>query len=351
MKKSFIVLLACLFMVSFAVPAFAKMVLKYAHVAPPTHGQHHGCVAFADYIKNKTKGEIQVDVFPMGQLGGERSTLEQVQGGTLDICSSTTAVASNFVREVALFDLSFLWPSREVGYKVLDDPDIQKIFFDLFPRKGMVAIGYTENDMRDITNTKREIHSPEDMRDLKIRVMESPVYLDSFRQLGTSPVPMPFPEVYNALQQGVIDAQDNPIMTSILMKFTEVCPYATLTNHILTECVIVVNIDLWKRLTPEQQKIFRDAAKLGIQVNRDSCKDLREKLIEQEASKGLKIVRLSPSERKAFMKVMEPVHKKYEKKAGKVLNKKEYGKYAGMTYYQLIQEKINQYDTEKLTMK
>lgn len=344
MKKFFSIILACVFVFSFAGLASAKkMVLKYGHVAPPNHGQQTGCLAFAKYINEKTNGQIRVDVFPMGQLGSQRSMMEQVQGGTLDICASTSGVVSNFVPQIALFGLSYLWPNREVAYKVLDDPEVQKIFFDLFPKKGMVCIGFTENDMRDLTNTKKEIRKPGDMKGLKIRVMESPVYLDAFKQLGASPVPMPFPEVYNALQQGVIDAQDNPIMTSIIMKFTEVCPYATMTNHILTECPTVVNIDLWNRLSPEQQQIFRDAAKLQIKVNREECRKAREKLISEAEAKGLKIVRLTPEERKAFMDVMKPIHKKYEKKSGKIPNDKKYGKYAGMTYYHMLQDKIKQY--------
>ncbi len=343
MKRLLVILIACVFIFSLAGAASAKMVLKYGHVAPPTHGQHAGCLAFADYVKQKTNGEIQIDVFPMGQLGGERSMIEQVQAGVLDMCSPTTAVMSNFVPEVALFDLSFLWPNREIAYKVLDDPMFQKIFFDRFPKKGMMAIGYAENDMRDLTNIKREIRKPGDMKGLKIRVMESPIYLDAFRQLGASPVPMPFPEVYNALQMGVIDAQDNPIMTSILMKFTEVCPYATLTNHILTECIITLKLDLWESLTPEQQQIFKDAAKMSIQVNRDECKKLRDKLIKEEENKGVKIVRLTPEERKAFMDAMEPIHKKYAQKMGNIAKDKKYGKYAGMSYYQMIQDKIKQH--------
>jgi len=319
------------------------MVLKYGHVAPPKHGQHLGCLAFANYVKDKTNGEIQIDVFPMGQLGGERSMAEQVQSGVLDMATVTTAVLSNFVPEVALWDMPFLWPSREVAYSVIDDPEFQKVFFDLFTFKGMIAIGTTENEMRDFTNTKREIRKPEDMKGLKVRVMESPVYLDAFKQLGTSPVPMPFPEVYNALQVGVIDAQDNPMLISALMKFTEVCPYATMTGHILTECIIVLKPELWKKLTPEQQQIFYEAAKLGIQVNRDENKKLREMLIKQVEEKGVNVIRLTSDERKAFMDAMKPVHSKYEKKTGTIANDKEYGKYAGMTYYQMIQDKISNY--------
>lgn len=344
MKKLLGIFIACVFVFSIAGPASAKMVLKYGHVGPPIHGQHHGCLAFAEYVKEKTGGEIQIDVFPLGQLGGERSMAEQVQGGTLDMCAATTAVLSNFIPQVALYDLPFLWPDREVGYRVLADPELQKIFFDLFPGKGIVAVGYTENEMRDITNIKREIHKPVDMEGLKIRVMESPVYLDSFRQLGASPVPMPFPEIYNALQQGVIDAQDNPIMTSIIMKFVEVCPYATMTQHILTECPIIINIDLWNRLTPEQQQIFREAAEIGIRVNRERNKELRDELIGKAEANGLKIVHLTPEERKAFKEAVLPIHRKYEKKAGKIPDKKAYGRYAGMTYYEMIQDKIRQYE-------
>ena len=344
MKKFLIIFLACVFVFSFTGLASAKkMVLKYGHVAPPTHGNHAACLAFAKYVNEKTNGQIQIDVFPMGQLGGERSMMEQVQGGTLDICASTHAVVSNFVPQVALFSLAYIWPSREVAYQVIDDPEVQKIFFDLYPKKGMVCVGYCENDMRDLTNIKREIRKPEDMKGLKIRVMESPVYLDAFRQLDANPVPMPFPEIYNALQQGVIDAQDNPLYTSILMKFTEVCSYATMTNHILTECPTVVNIDLWNRLSPEHQQIFRDAGKVQIKVNREETGKAREKLFQDAEAKGLKIVRLTPEERKAFMEVMKPIHKKYEKKAGKIPNDKKYGKYAGMTDYQMLQDKIKQY--------
>jgi tripartite ATP-independent transporter DctP family solute receptor len=344
MKRSLALLLFLALLSFLPGAASAKTVLKYGHVAPPSHGQHLGCLAFAEHVKNKTHGEIQVDVFPMGQLGGERSMMEQIQGGTLDLCASTTGVVANFVPEVALFDLPFLWPGREVAYRGLDDKDLQKIFFDLFPKKGMVAIGYTENDMRDITNIKREIRKPDDLKGLKIRVIESPVYLDSFRALGASPVPMPFPEIYNALQQGVIDAQDNPILTSILMKFTEVCPYATLTNHVLTECILVVNVDVWNRLTPAQQQVFREAAQVGLQVNRDKCKEMRDRLIKDAVEqKGLKVTELTPEERAAFMQAVTSVHKKYEEKAGKISRKPEYGKFGGMSYYQMIQEKIKRY--------
>ncbi len=345
MKKIASVIATCCILLGVAGPAAAKMNLKYGFIAPPTHPEVKAGEAFAAYVKDKTKGEITIDLFPLGQLGSERSMVEQVQSGTLDMMDCTTAVLSNFVPQVALFDLPFLWPSREVAYSVLADAEFFKMYGDIFPDKGMMFLGYGENEMRDLTNTKREVRKPEDVKGLKIRVIESPVFLETWRTLGASPVPMPFPEVYNALQQGVIDAQENPILTSALMKFTEVCPYATITNYSLTETIRLMNIDLWKSLTPEQQQIFREASELMIKLNREGgMKMLAEITAKLEAEGKVKIVRLSKEERDAFHQAVKPVHAKFEKEVGNIPNKPEYGRFAGMSYLQMIQEKITQYN-------
>jgi tripartite ATP-independent transporter DctP family solute receptor len=345
MKKLASIVVACCVLFGAGVQADATMNLKYGFIAPPTHPEVKAGQAFADYVKEKTHGEITIDIFPLGQLGGERSMVEQIQGGTLDMMDCTTAVLSNFVPQVALFDLPFLWPTREIAYSVLSDPEYFKIFADLFPERGMVAIGYGENEMRDLTNVKREVRTPADLKGMKIRVMESPVYLETWRQLGASPVPMPFPEVYNALQQGVIDAQENPILTSALMKFTEVCPYATITNYSLTETIRLVNIDLWNKLTREQQQIFRKASDMAIKMNRENgMKMLAEVTAKLEAEGKVKITRLTKEERAAFHEAVQPVYAKFEKETGTIRNKPEYGQFAGKSYLQMMQEKIKHYE-------
>jgi TRAP-type transport system periplasmic protein len=344
MKKLASIVVACCVLFSGGGSAEAKMNLKYGLISPPTHPEVKASQAFADYVKEKTNGEITIDIFPLGQLGGERSMVDQIQGGTLDMMNCTTAVLSNFVPQVALFDLPFLWPSRGVAYSVLGDSDFFKIFADIFPQKGMVAIGYGENEMRDLTNVKREVRTPADLKGMKIRVMEAPIYLETWKQLGASPVPMPFPEVYNALQQGVIDAQENPILTSALVKFTEVCPYATLTNYSLTETFHLVNIDLWNKLTKEQQQIFRDGSEMKIKMNREGgMKMLTEVVAKLEAEGKVKITRLTKEERDAFQAAVQPVYAKFEKEVGNIPNKPEYGRFAGMSYLKMMQEKIKQY--------
>lgn len=297
--------------------------VKFGHVAPPFHGQSKGIDAFAAYVKEKTGGSIDIATFPAGQLGGERSLAEQVQSGTLQIASVTTAVLENFVPEASIMDMPFIFPDRATAYATLDDEELQKKFFSYFPAKGFIAIGWTENEIRDFTNNKRPVRTPEDIKGLKVRVMDSPIYLDTFKQLGASPVGIPFPETYTALQAGVIDAQENPILTSILMKFTEVTKYVTLTQHSVTECVIVVSPDYWETLSEADRQIFRDAAKVAIDTNRKVNAELHRKLpksnlsIDQYAKEnGIEIITLSDEERGRFRQAMNPVYDKYRERIG-----------------------------------
>ena len=303
--------------------AQAKMTFKFGHIAPPFHGQSKGVDAFAKYVEEKTGGKIKIKTFPFGQLGSERSLAEQVQAGTLEIASVTTAVLSNYVPQVAVTDLPFVFPDRKIAYKVIDDPEFQDKIFGFLPAKGFVGIGWTENEFRDLNNTKRDIRTPEDVKGLKIRVMNSPVYMDTFKQLGASPVGIPFPELYNALQQGVIDAQENPLYTSILIKATEVAKHVTNTDHILTECVIIVSPDTWDMLSEKQKKIFKEAAKVCIKTNREETAKQAKKMfklnmsIEEYCKKnGVKVIDLSPAERQAFADAMKPVWSKYREIVG-----------------------------------
>jgi tripartite ATP-independent transporter DctP family solute receptor len=310
---------------------------KFGHVAPPFHGQSKAAEAFAEFLKEKSGGRIEVALFPGGQLGGELSLAEQVQGGTLEIATVSTAVLQNFVPQAAVLDMPFLFPDRQTAYAVLDDPQFQEHFFSFFPAKGFTAIGWTENEIRDLSNSKRPVRTPEDLKGMKIRVMNSPLHIDTFKQLGASPVGLPFPEIYNALQTGVIDAQENPVLTTILMKFTEVTSYLTLTQHSLTECVVIVANDFWSSLSPEDQLLFRDAARVGIATNRHVNAELHQRLPgsglsidDYAAANNIELIRLSAEEREEFRKAMLPVWDKYRPKVGEEL-------------FDFTQDKISQY--------
>lgn len=334
--KGWVLVLVCVAFALGVMPgiSMAKMQVKFGHVAPHGHGQTVAVDYFAKYVLDKTNGEIEIKTFPMGQLGGERSMAEQVQAGTIQIASITTAVLSNFVPQAAILDLPFLFPDRRTAYAVLGS-ELREVLFSFFPKKGFVAIGFTENEFRDLTNSKRPIKAPADLQGLKIRTMESPIFIDTYKQLGANPVPMPFPEIYNALQQGVIDGQDNPLYTSILMKFTEVNKYATISGHLLTECIIIVNQDWWNKLKPEYQNILKEAAYNTEVVNRGytlqdmlalkklakieqgTCKETPgPSIYEMLKSQNVQVVELTPKEKEEFKKAVEPVYKKYREEIG-----------------------------------
>jgi len=315
----FFVLLTLLF---FSGKAAAGPVVKIGHVAPPFHGQHVGLQYFAQYLAEHSNGRWQCKIFPSGQLGGERSLAEQVQTGTLPMAVITTAVLANFVPEIGVVDLPFLFPDLQTAHAVLDGP-IRKKLFAYFPAKGFVALTFMENEFRDLTNSKHPIHTPADLKGLKIRTMESPIFIDTFKALGAEPVPMPFPEVYSALEQGVIDGQDNPLFVSILVKFPEVNHFITKSQHVLTETVMIVNRDFWERLAPADKKLFRTAAGEATIINRATnlqgelnLPRIGKSIPAYLREKKIKCIKLTPEEQRQFKQAVTPVYKKYRDKIG-----------------------------------
>ena len=311
-KTALILLTVTALVFSSFILAKAQAVIKYAHMSPLDHPQHLGALAFAKYINEKSKGSMEVQVFPLGQLGGERSLAEQVQTGSLHVATVSSGVLANFVPEFAIIELPFIFPGKEVAWKVLEDKEVIEMLAKYCDSRGFVFIGYTENGFGDITNSKRPIKKPDDLRGLKIRVVVSPIYIDTFKALGANPTSLPLPEVYNALQQKMIDGQDNSLYTSVMMKFTEVNKFATITNHILNECPVVVNSKFWKSLTPDQQKVFREAAEVQTMVNRQAITKGSTDAIEKARAQQVDLYTLSVQDREAFKKAVSPVYDKYK---------------------------------------
>jgi TRAP-type transport system periplasmic protein len=311
-KKAFVALL-CVITLTIVIFSFAgaKTVVRYGHMAPEDHPQHLGALAFAKYVSEKTGGEIEVEVFPFGQLGPERPMAEQVQAGTLHMTTISASVLSNIVQEAGIIELPFLYPDRETAYRVLDDPDIKARLARYCEPKGLVFIGYTENDFRDLTNSVRPVRKPQDLKGLRIRVIKSPVFIDTFRALGAATVSLPLEEVYDALRRGQIDGQESPFYTSVSMRFTEANRFVTETNHILSECPVLVNRKFWNSLSREQQNVFRGAADVQIRVNREQNARARSLAAEKARVQKVEVSVLTSQERQAFKMAVKPVYDKY----------------------------------------
>ena len=256
-----IVLIVCALCVSVAVsPAgYAKVVLKCGTSTQPSHIYNKAVERFAEIVADKTKGEVEVQLFPASQLGSERDMVEGLQLGTLEMTLTSTGPMGNFVPQVKLFNLPFLFKDRESCYRVLDG-EIGTGISDLFLKVGIRSLGWFENGFRNVTNSKVAINKPEDMKGLKIRVMEDDVFILTMKALGASPLPMAFGELYTALEQKAVDAQENPLAVIHSSRFFEVQKYLAMTGHFYSPAVLLIGEIAWKTLSPEQQAILKDAA-------------------------------------------------------------------------------------------
>jgi tripartite ATP-independent periplasmic transporter solute receptor, DctP family len=183
------------------------VVLKAGHAVDPSHPYHRGLVEFARLIENRTNGKYRIDLYPSAQLGNERDMIEGLQLGTLDLVVTSTGPVSNFVPRMGVVDLPYLFKNRQHAYTVLDGP-IGESLLEGFKGNGIVGLAFWENGFRCLTNSRRPIKTPEDVKGLKIRTMEN---IATFKCLGASPTPMAWSEVFTSLQQGVLDGQENPI--------------------------------------------------------------------------------------------------------------------------------------------
>lgn len=299
-------------------PASARVV-RYGSVSPPWHGDTLGILEMSKYVKEKTNGAFDIKVFPSAQLGNAVSMLQQVQGGILEMFVCPSAVLQNVVPQIAVLDLPFVWPKKETAFAVLEDKEFQEKLADVMEPKGLVPLGWTQNGWRAITNSTRPVRKPADMKGLKLRSMPSPIYLDTFKALGANPVPMPYGEVYQALQQKVIDGQDNAAWVSVLMKFSEVQEFITETGHTLTTGPGIVNIDFWKSLSPAEQKIFREGAEIAWKVSLKETEKIKKNMPGSDGKsyeeilkkQGVQLIKLSDAEREEFAKVLHPIWDQY----------------------------------------
>lgn len=269
MKKITLVLIISLITVlllssfAFAAPEF---VLKLGHVAAPEKPYAIGAVKFAELVKEKTNGEVEVQVFPSSQLGNQRDLVEGVTFGTVDMTLTSTAVLGNFLPKMAIFDLPFIFRDIPHTYKALDTIGME--MGEELEAKGIKLLAFFENGVRHLTNSIRPVKKPEDMKGLKIRVMEQPVYIEMMKALGANPTPMAFGELFTALQQGTVDGQENPVSHIWTKRFFEVQKYISLTGHTYSAEPLIMSMITWKKLPADYQKAIVDSAEEALEWHR-----------------------------------------------------------------------------------
>src|SRR5665648_140019 len=244
---------------------------------------------FADLVKERTNGAYTIEIYPNGSLGDERTMLESMQMGTLDMGIITSGPFSNFVSEMGVLDMPFLFSSNESAYKILDGEVGQELLGKL-EDANLKGLAYAERGFRNLTNSKKEVKSVEDVKGLKIRVMENEVYTKTFNALGVNAVPMAWSEALTALQQGTIEGQENPINVIFSYKLWESQKYVTMTRHAYASAIITMSLDKFKELPEDVQIIFKDSAQEAAEFERQWVADNEESQMAELVKNGMEIV-------------------------------------------------------------
>lgn len=292
--------------------ASAQTTLKYTFVNPMN--SHFGAAAtvFKESVEADSAGRIKVDIFPGGALGGEREIVESLQLGTIDMAMSSTSVVGNFVPELLVFDIPFLFRDTAHARAVVDGPIGQDILTK-FDKQNLIGLGYGENGFRHLTNNKRSVQTPADMSGMTIRTMENPIHITAFSQLGARPTPIAWPELYAALQQGVVDGEENPLSNIITAKFFQVQKYLTLTGHVYAPTVIIMAPATWNKLSDEDKAIIRAGVTKAIAAQRQKVEELEASGIKTLKDAGMEVDEVDKTK---FSQTLAPAYVKFSQQFG-----------------------------------
>jgi tripartite ATP-independent transporter DctP family solute receptor len=288
--------------------------LRFATVNPAGHPIVLGMEKFAELVSQKSGGKITVKLFPGSTLGGDVQVLSSVQGGTIDLTSMNSGILQGQVKEFAIVDFPFLFADAREADAVLDGP-IGKQLADKLPAKGLVNLAYWDLGFRNLTNSKRLIKTADDIAGLKIRVIQSPIYIDTFNALGANAVPMPFPEVYTALEQKTIDGQENPFTVILANKLNEVQKYLAVTRHIYNPQSVLMSKKTWDRLSKQEQDILAAAAQEATVYQRKVSRDAQDQALTT-LKKTMEVSELPPAEVAKIRTKVKPVVDKFGAELG-----------------------------------
>jgi len=297
---------------AFAQPATAQSerVIRFGHLNNADHPVSFGVKRFAELLAAKSGGKLKVQEFPSSQLGNELQQQSALQGGVQQMSAPATTSLAGIVKEFGLVDFPFAVSTHAQADALLDGPFGQALLAKL-PDKGLVALGYWDLGFRNVTNSKRPITRPEDLDGLKLRVIPNPVFLDTFKAFKANPVPMPFAELYGALEARAVDGQENPFAVILSNKFFEVQKYVSATNHVYAANIVLVSKKFWDQLSPAEQKWMHEAADESRAYQRQVSRAAAQKAVGELQAKGMVYNELSPAEQARMRLAAKPVVERF----------------------------------------
>lgn len=298
-------------------PARAQTEITVQHPLP-TANSHYGAgaMAFKESLEKASGGKYRVTI---QRNDNEREMIESVQIGTLDFTITSTGPVGNFVPEVRTADVPFLFRDYAHARGALDSQVGQDILAK-FPARGLVGVMWMENGFRHLTNSRREVNTPADIRGLKVRTMENQVHMRAFSTLGALPTPMAFSELIPALQQGTVDGQENPIPVIVANNINQVQKYLTLTGHVYSPALMIGSPALWNRLSAAEKTMFLEAAKAGREANRAKVTSDEQSGVDELRRRGMTVV--TSVDTAQFQAALATAFAQYEKELdGKLLTR------------------------------
>ena len=292
--------------------------IKFAFQNQKGHPQAEGAQKFADIVKERSGGNITVRLFPGGTLGGDVQVLSSLQGGTVEMTTMNAGILASVAKDFVMVDLPFLFESPQEADAVMDGPVGTALAAEL-PEKGLVGLGYWELGFRNLTNNRHPVAKVDDIAGLKIRVVQSPLFIDLFNALGANAVPMPYPELYSAMETGTVDGQENPFSNILSAKFYEVQKHLTITRHVYNPQIVLVSGKFWDKLNDDERKLLQDAAAEARDFQRALSREQADKALEQIKAEGMEVVELPSEEVAKFREKAKPVADKFAKEADPAL--------------------------------
>jgi tripartite ATP-independent transporter DctP family solute receptor len=307
---------SCIFFGLFTHASGQKTELKLGFVTAATENDPYYITSkkFAELIEANTKGKYKVNLFPSGQLGNESEMIKNLTMGTMDLGVITNAPTGAFIKPFMALDLPFIFPNEKTAHAVLDGK-AGEMLLEKLKKLNIVGLGFSEGGFRHMINNVRPIHTPDDTKGIKFRVMTTPIYIGLFQSLGSNAVPMPWGEVFTAVQQKVIDGLEIPIPVIYANKYYEVTKYLSLTGHTYSPLIFMCSEQRWKKFSPEEREIVKKAAKESAAFERSRLKDIISDILSKLKATGM-IVNEVP-DKKPFQEAVKPLYKKFEDEIGK----------------------------------
>jgi tripartite ATP-independent transporter DctP family solute receptor len=315
MKRIIAGLTICCLALGLRTAKAATRTFKLAHAVSTTAPYHLGAVKFVEILTERAGDRFEIQIFPNKQLGSERSLVEQLQIGTVDIVVTSTGPLGGFVPEMLVVDLPFLFRNTQHVDHVFEGPIGKNLLANL-QKASIKGLAFWENGFRNLTNNRRPVLQPEDCRGLIIRTMENEVHLESFRLLGANPTPMAWGEALTALKQGTIDGQENPINIIYTHGIYDFQKNLAVTEHFYSPALLLMNLEKFDSLSPSDQKIFLEAAQVAGRYEKEVIRQNEAETLKKLEALGMRVTR---PDRSLFRKVMAPVYEKYQSRFGETL--------------------------------